>query len=37
MFENLIVEFLGLAFTGLCLAVAAVPSHRPPARYARDR
>lgn len=37
MFEHFIVEFLGLAFAGLCVAVVAVPSRRPPTGYARDR
>jgi hypothetical protein len=37
MFGNFIVEIIGLAFLGLCIAVLGAPQQRrPTTRYARD-
>jgi hypothetical protein len=36
MFENLLIDLIGLTLVGLCVAVCVVPSARRPSGYARD-
>jgi hypothetical protein len=36
VFDNLIFDILGMTLVALCLAVALVPSRRPPDRCIRD-
>jgi hypothetical protein len=36
MFDHLIIDIIGLALLGLCVAVIAAPAKRPPTGFARD-
>jgi hypothetical protein len=36
MFDHLIIDIIGLALLGLCIAVLGAPARRPPTGYARD-
>jgi len=36
MFGNLVVDFIGLAFLALCIAVLGAPQYRRPDELARD-
>jgi hypothetical protein len=36
MFGNLVVDFIGLAFLGLCIAVLGAPQQRRPGGFVRD-
>lgn len=36
MFGNIVVDFIGLAFLALCIAVLGMPQHRRPESVARD-
>lgn len=36
MFGNIVVDFIGLGFLGLCIAVLGMPQQRRPDELARD-
>lgn len=36
MFGNIVVDFIGLGFLGLCIAVLGMPQQRRPDGMARD-